>query len=83
MMADDTIIEVPSRLCTKDGRKYGNGFLHSSVRDGDITVYRVETDFGNQLSVSKDELLSFWWPMPGTWEKITYEEWLGVREARR
>ena len=79
-MADDTVIIVPSRLCTKDGKKFGNGFLHSSIREGDIVVYHVETDYGNQVSVSKDELLTAWWVMPDDRQKATYEEWSDGRE---
>lgn len=70
--------EVGMALATRNGQKVGNGFvigeetktyqlvLSGKLKDDSVTVYHVLTDFGNMMTLTKEEVNEFyevanWW----------------------
>lgn len=60
------VLQVGAQLCTRDGRKTGNGVIVSAqegvwrgVRD---TIYKVLTDTGNTLTLCTGDLLELFYP---------------------
>ena len=54
---------VGAQLCTKDGRRVGNGFI-ADIQDHykyGGSIYKVVTDKGNALLLTESELLEMYW----------------------
>lgn len=79
------VVHHPSgtRLCTKDGRIFGNAIIiGSGVRD-DVLIYQIETDFGNVMFKRADEIDQHWWIANDTPEEVSLTRWLEAREELR
>ncbi|KKN71948.1 hypothetical protein LCGC14_0415940 [marine sediment metagenome] len=74
-------MERPVRLCTKDGRKVGNAFCITWVARKPLK-YEVETDFGNTLMVTEEEMLELWRIMNDE-PLITYDQWKNSKETKQ
>lgn len=52
---------IGAQLCTKDGRRVGNGFIADiGYMQGDL-IYTVITDMGNQMQLTVRELDELYW----------------------
>ena len=53
-------IQLGVQLCTKDGRKVGNGFLIDIHDDEPFSLYIVLTDMGNTMRLTLGELQDYY-----------------------
>ncbi len=74
-MEDDTGSIVGKILQTKDGRVVGNAFCFDEYDKN----YRIETDFGNKLLLSDEEVCRLWWTVDSLEKTMTYKQWKAVR----
>jgi len=68
-------------VLSKDGRKIGNGFLYRIRMSG---KYFIETDFGNKVVLSREQVEEYFFPQTDEGLPINdYQQWLEVRDFKR
>ena len=81
MAAPNSKIQIGSRLCTKDGRRIGNGIVvakdYKRSKIMKQSIWKVVTDFGNSAKMTKEEIVSLWYVMP----KTDVVRWLSDRSG--
>lgn len=64
----DGELVIGAQMCTRDGRRIGNGLIVNIVdvsyeeQDVSYTAYIIETDMKNTVSLTKSEVEEFFYP---------------------